>query len=325
MPSSFDVSNVECVNLAKPPLPISTGVGYLDHMIDQFNSHAQVGVAISVFCPEAEAATDHNRHASLSQADLQSQVGAALGDQLRTVLRDVPEGATSRFCCPLDEALVQCQITKTSSPGTLITFSLAPYGIYPKPNGRTKIGEMETAHLKLFFQHLAQHACLKIELDKIRGDNGHHIVESTFKALSRALRNLLDGTNVDDTESAAVQHQWGDASDSYIQSILLKRSGKVERETKETSISIELLLDGGAKGVSVSTGIPTLDEFWRLLASNANMSVLIDCSGDLWVDDHHTSEDVAIAVGQVLTKALGTKAGLNRMWCAQGQYGGASC
>ena len=61
-----------------------------------------------------------------------------------------------------------------------------------------------------------------------------------------------------------------------------------------------------------------------LLAKEANMSLTVQCSGDLWVDDHHTSEDVAIAVGQVLTKALGSKAGLNRMWCAQGKSGGRS-
>ncbi|KAI2510405.1 Imidazoleglycerol-phosphate dehydratase [Fragilaria crotonensis] len=53
------------------------------------------------------------------------------------------------------------------------------------------------------------------------------------------------------------------------------------------------------------------------------MSLTIQCHGDLFVDDHHTSEDVSIALGQVLTIALGTKAGLNRMWCAKADYGAA--
>ena len=48
----------------------------------------------------------------------------------------------------------------------------------------------------------------------------------------------------------------------------------------------------------------------------AGISLKIECNGDLWIDDHHTAEDVAIAVGQVINEALGTKAGLNRMWCA---------
>jgi len=321
MSFSFAVSNVECLDLSKSSFGISTGVGFLDHMLDQFNSHAQVGVAISV-SPEGDESCnvdDHNRHASYSQEALQASVGAALGTQLQSLLTNVPDGATSRFCCPLDEALVECIITKGT--GSLSEFTLTPYGIYPRSTGRSKIGQMETKYIETFMRNLAENAGLGVKLLKIRGDNGHHICESAFKALSRALRNLLDGTNTN-TDTAAMQELWGAQSDSYAQSLHLQRSGKIERKTKETSILVEVTLDGGAKGVSVETGLSTLNEFWTLLAKEANMSLTIQCSGDLWVDDHHTSEDVAIAVGQVLTKALGTKAGLNRMWCAEGQYGG---
>jgi imidazoleglycerol-phosphate dehydratase len=219
----------------------------------------------------------------------------------------------------LDEALVECVVTKGT--GQLVDFTLAPYGIYPRPTGRTKIGQMETKYIETFMKNLAESSGLDIHLLKIRGDNGHHVCESAFKALSRALRNLLDGANTN-TDSPAMQALWGVNSDGYAQSLQLQRSGKVERKTKETSILVEFNLDGGAKGVSVETGIPTLNEFWTLLAKEACMSLTIQCKGDLWVDDHHTSEDVAIAVGQVLTRALGTKAGLNRMWCAEGQFGG---
>jgi imidazoleglycerol-phosphate dehydratase len=318
MTSSFAISNVECLNLEKSTLPISTGVGFLDHMLDQFNSHAQLGVAISV-ATVGTTAEDHNRHACHSQETLQSLVGAALGAQLRSVLTHVPDGAYSRFCCPLDEALVECVIIKGS--GKLTTFTLPPYGIYPRPHGRSKIGQMETKYIENFMEKMADTSGLDITLNKIRGDNGHHIVESAFKALSRALRNLLDGTNTN-TESPAMQQLWGVNSESHKQGLQLQRSGKVDRKTKETSILVELDLDDGAKGVSVETGIATLNEFWTVLAVEANVSLTVHCKGDLWVDDHHTSEDVAIAVGQVLTRAFGTKAGLNRMWCAQGQIGG---
>jgi imidazoleglycerol-phosphate dehydratase len=182
---------------------------------------------------------------------------------------------------------------------------------------------MQTQYIETLMGNLATNSGLTISLNKIRGDNGHHVCESAFKALSRALRNLLDGTNTN-TESAVMNELWGvGSSESYSQSIQLQRSGKIERKTKETSILVELYLDGGAKGISVETGLPTLNEFWTLLATEANISLIIQCSGDLWVDDHHTTEDVAIAVGQVLNKALGTKAGLNRMWCAKGTYGDA--
>lgn len=321
MSSLFQVNNVECLDLARSSQGISTGIGFLDHMLDQFNSHAQVGVAISVSSNgDACDVNGHNRYASYSQEELQASVGAALGDELKVLLEKVPYGATSRFCCPLDEALVECIITKRT--GSLQEFTLAPYGIYPRSNGRSKIGEMQTQYIQTFMKNLAEHAGLDVQLLKIRGDNGHHICESAFKSLSRALRNLLDGTNTNADSSTAMQELWGEESDSYVQSIQLQRSGKIERKTKETSILVEVSLDGGTKGVSVETGIPTLNEFWTLMAKEANMSLTIQCSGDLWVDDHHTSEDVAIAVGQVLNKALGTKAGLNRMWCAEAQYGG---
>jgi len=73
-------------------------------------------------------------------------------------------------------------------------------------------------------------------------------------------------------------------------------------------------LDGGAAGIRVETGVKTLNAFMVTLAESAGWSLHIDCSGNLWVDEHHTAEDVAIVLGQVVTQALGTKAGLNRMW-----------
>ena len=326
--SEFVVSNVECLDLAKSSHPISTGIGFLDHMIDQFNSHAQVGVAITI----NEITDDHNRHSSMDQSVLLPLCGSELGTKLRDVLNHdghgVPVGASSRFCCPLDEALVECQLTKRTSgagdePGRLVSFSLAPYGIYPKSTGRTKIGLLETIHLQAFMQGLAETSGLDIALQKLRGNNGHHIVESAFKALSRALRNLLDGTTTSGYESPNFVTLWGMESESWKQSIELERVGKHDRKTKETSILVDLKLDGGASGVNIDIRISTLDEIFRVLASEAKMSLTIQCHGDLFVDDHHTSEDVSIALGQVLTVALGTKAGLNRMWCAKANYGAA--
>lgn len=325
--SEFLVSNVECLDLAKSSHPISTGIGFLDHMIDQFNSHAQVGVAITI----NEITDDHNRHSSMDQSILMPLCGSELGTKLRVILHDanVPVGASSRFCCPLDEALVECQLTKRSGtddddePGRLVGFSLAPYGIYPRSTGRTKIGHMETIHVQAFMQGLAETSGLDIDLNKLRGDNGHHIVESAFKALSRALRNLLDGTNTNGCDSPNFTTLWGMESESWKQSLALEREGKHDRKTKETSILVDLKLDGGASGVDIEIGIPALDDIFKVLASEAKMSLIIQCHGDLFVDDHHTSEDVSIALGQVLTIALGTKAGLNRMWCAKADYGAA--
>jgi imidazoleglycerol-phosphate dehydratase len=66
-----------------------------------------------------------------------------------------------------------------------------------------------------------------------------------------------------------------------------------------------------------------LDEFYTRLAEQSQISLMVNCKGDTWVDDHHTAEDVSIAVGKVLNSALGTKAGLNRMWCSSSNTGDA--
>jgi len=338
MATKFTLSNLACLDTAKSPYPISTGIGFFDHMIDQLNSHAQIGVSVTVTKHGEENGNadknNHsfevvNRYADEDQADIMGSVGAALGTELKKL--SYPDGdRASRFCCPLDEALVECKLTKKASNGDggkLINFTLPPYGKYPANKGRAKIGTMKTQHVETFFSNLAQTSGMDISLVKVRGDNGHHVVESAFKAFSRALRNLIDGTNTNNYTSAEYETMWGLKSDSYTSSLELCREGKLERSTKETSILVHILLNGLAKGlddsVEVDTGIKTMDQFVSILAKEAMMSIEVKCNGDLYVDDHHTSEDVSIALGQVLNTALGTKAGLNRMWCAIGTYGDA--
>lgn len=330
MTSSFVTSNVECIDLARSSFPISTGLGFLDHMIDQFNSHAQIGVAITVDQRKNEQQNgtrvidNGNAHACIDQSMLLPLCGEALGKSMKALLLDVQLEASSRFCCPLDEALVECEITKKSDgEGSLTHFSLPPYGIYPRSTGRTKIGGMETKPVEGFMRSFVEAAGLQMSLHKVRGDNGHHIIESAFKAFSRSLRNLIDGTDTNTYDTDSFLELWGPQSESWKQSFVLERQGQHNRKTKETSILVDLKLDGGLKGVSIDTGIPTLDDVFEALAKEASLSLEMKCQGDLWVDDHHTSEDVSIALGQVLDKALGTKAGLNRMWCAKAMVGDA--
>ena len=353
------ISNVEVLNLTKSNNPINTGIGFFDHMLDQLNSHAQLGISVTVTSGSvndseteiADNCDDHNRHAGNVnlQERVMSIVGTALGEKLKALLLLLPSSSSSnerngsaqkypcqsRFCCPLDEALVECMLQwsseescqcHSSNSSSLVCFDLAPYGIYPGTTGRTRIGQMMTAPLGSFFSSLASASGLCISLKKLRGKNGHHIVESAFKAFSRALRNLLDGTDTDDTNENVTENMnviWGSESQSAKESLELERYGMSSRHTKETSIEVSLYLDGGKKGVDVNTGVKTLDLFYTHLAKESGMSLIIYCKGDTWVDDHHTSEDVSIAVGKVLNTALGTKAGLNRMWCAIGKQGDA--
>jgi len=339
----FAISNTAARDLGKSLHGgIDTGLGFLDHMIDQFNSHAQVGVSIHVASVDgADDLNDKNRYAGSDtlQESLMGQVGLALGEKFNLLVTQSctnNSGAettfkkTSRFCCPLDEALVECILIydPTLSHGALETFTLAPYGVYPLTTGRTQIGQMKTAYVKTFFEHFARSSGLVVHLVKLRGRNGHHVVESAFKAFSRAFRNLLDGVdttiNSDDyLKTEITDRLWGINSPSFQESILTGRCGSSRRSTKETSIDVDVKLDGGACGVLIDTGIQMLDSFFTVLSREAMMSLSVKCNGDLWVDDHHSSEDVAIAVGKNLNDSLGTKAGLNRMWCAQSHYGRA--
>lgn len=318
-PSTFTVSNLKVVNEAKPGVSILTGIGFFDHMLDQLNSHAQIGVGLQVDSEsndDCQPVENKNRWATTNQVHLCETVGNALGSAMLTVLKlnSQPDGKESRFCCPLDEALVECTIQKVSKDsGRLVDYALAPYGRYPQGKGRSNIGQWETFSVESFWKSLATSVNLNISFRKIRGENGHHIVESSFKAFSRAMRQFLD-----DPKIFAISGENDQAS------IALDRQAKIERSTKETSISVQLLLNGSSDETVVETGISALDEFFTVLAQNANMTLKINCTGDLWVDDHHTAEDVSIAVGQCLTEALGTKAGLNRMGLAQGQVGDAT-
>lgn len=314
-----------------------TGIGFLDHMVDQFNSHAQIGTTLTIddFAGEnvkdvtslniseteieANKVHDRNRHAGHDQGKLMSLVGAKLGTEFKRLLEESPtSGTSSRFCCPLDEALVACTLKRSEQAGSLSLYTLAPFGKFPAA-GRKHLGKMETASLKIFWESLAEHAGLDISLRKVRGDNGHHIVESSFKAVSRALRNLIDGIDVSAPDTAALMY--GPGSDNWKQGLAAQRQGTVTRQTRETSIATTVRFDGGAAGVQIDTGIAILDDFFTKLSNAAAMSLNTECKGDLYIDDHHTSEDVSIAVGQVLNEAFGTKAGLNRMWCATATAG----
>ena len=89
------------------------------------------------------------------------------------------------------------------------------------------------------------------------------------------------------------------------------RKAKIERKTKETDIKLELEIDG--TGVSsVNTGCGFLDHMLTLFASHGCFDLNLTCAGDTNVDDHHTVEDVGIALGEAFFKALGDKAGICR-------------
>src|ERR1700750_3325198 len=89
------------------------------------------------------------------------------------------------------------------------------------------------------------------------------------------------------------------------------RTGEIHRETKETDIRVRVNLDG--TGVyNISTGIGFFDHMLEQLARHSLIDMDIACKGDLHIDQHHTTEDVGIAIGEAIAKALGDKRGITR-------------
>lgn len=321
----WNICEVDALNLGKPSFGINTGIGFFNHMLDQFYSHAQVGVAVTVVS-EDEKKDDINRFGSLSgkeQMDLSLEVGMALGRVWKDkILLDVSKSSKSVFSCPLDEALVTCTLSFTTEGGAA-DVQLKPYGSHPVTTGRTQIGQWKTCAVESFFQGLANTSGLSVSLQKVRGDNAHHIVESAFKACARALRNLLDHTTCDEEEGATNNL-------TFLQRASTNRIAQVQRNTKETVIDLTLDLDStpsyttdnnnnNNNHATISSGLNTLDQFLQTLCEHAGFSLSLICKGDTYVDEHHSVEDVCIALGQCLHRSLGSKAGLVRMWSAQDQ------
>lgn len=93
------------------------------------------------------------------------------------------------------------------------------------------------------------------------------------------------------------------------------RSGKIERKTAETEISVAVKLDGTGK-YKINTGVGFFDHMLEQLARHSLIDLEIEANGDNHIDDHHTVEDTGIALGQALAQAVGDKVGINRYgWC----------
>ncbi len=113
----------------------------------------------------------------------------------------------------------------------------------------------------------------------------------------RGLRVLRDGP---------LENNW-----SAIVTELLARRARIVRQTRETAIEVQIDLDASAP-IAISTGIGFYDHMLEQLAKHGGFSLQLQCKGDLHIDEHHTVEDCALAVGQAMRSALGDKHGIGR-------------
>lgn len=91
----------------------------------------------------------------------------------------------------------------------------------------------------------------------------------------------------------------------------MNRVAQFSRKTKETEIEIKINLDGNGVGI-IDTGVGFFDHMLNLLSFHSGIDLEVACDGDLYIDDHHSVEDIGIALGLCLKEALGNKAGIKR-------------
>ena len=151
---------------------VSTGVGFLDHMLEQLSRHSLMDLTV-------EAKGDLHIDAHHTTED----VGIAIGQAVTQALGD--RKGIRRYgsaYVPMDEALTR----------VALDLSNRPYLVWKVAFGRDKLGSMDTELFKEWFQAFAQAAGVTLHVESLYGDNDHHIVESCFKALARALRDAME-------------------------------------------------------------------------------------------------------------------------------------
>jgi len=147
---------------------IATGIGFLDHMLDLLARHSRIDIRV-------KAAGDLH----IDQHHTTEDTGIALGQAVRQALGDM-KGITrfSDVHVPMDEALTRVAIDISGRP--FLAFRVA--------FGRDKVGAFDTELVREWFQAFAMNAGITLHVETLYGANDHHIAESCFKGLARALR-----------------------------------------------------------------------------------------------------------------------------------------
>jgi imidazoleglycerol-phosphate dehydratase len=150
---------------------ISTGVGFLDHMLDLLARHSRIDLAI-------KAKGDLH----IDQHHTTEDVGIALGQAVKQALGDMK--GIARYASlemPMDEALTR----------VALDISGRPFLVFKSEFGRAKIGTFDTELVQEWFQAFAMNAGVTLHVATLYGGNDHHIAESCFKGLARALRTAI--------------------------------------------------------------------------------------------------------------------------------------
>lgn len=151
---------------------MATGIGFLDHMLDQLARHSLIDISVRA---KGDLHIDFHHTAE--------DVGIALGEAIKKALGDkkgIRRYASSDL--PMDGTLTR----------VAIDVSGRPFLVWKVEFSRDKVGEMDTELFREWFHAFAMNAGVTLHVENFYGDNNHHIAESAFKALARALRDAVE-------------------------------------------------------------------------------------------------------------------------------------
>lgn len=150
---------------------IATGIGFLDHMLEQVARHALIDITLKA---DGDLHVDQHHTTEDSGIALGQAMAKALGER-KGIMR------FSSVYLPMDETLTR----------VAIDISGRPFLVWKVAFTRPKVGEMDTELFREWFQAFAQNAGLTCHVENLYGENNHHIVESCYKGLARALRGAI--------------------------------------------------------------------------------------------------------------------------------------
>ena len=160
---------------------IQTGIGFLDHMLEQLSRHSLIDLTVRAI---GDLHIDHHHTTEDSGYTIGEAVSQALGD--RTGIRRYGSAYI-----PMDETVTRVSLDSSNRP----------YLVWKVVFSRPKLGEMDTELFKEWFQAFAQSSGLTLHVENLYGENNHHIVESCYKGLARALRQAIE---IDPRQASAI-------------------------------------------------------------------------------------------------------------------------
>ena len=150
---------------------VATGIGFLDHMLDQLSRHSLIDLKLTA---KGDLHIDYHHTTEDTGIVIGQALSQALGDR-RGIMR------YGEATIPMDETLTRVALDASNRP----------YLIWKVAFSRPKLGEMDTELFKEWFQAFAQHGGLTLHIENLYSENNHHIVESCFKGVARALRQAI--------------------------------------------------------------------------------------------------------------------------------------